>query len=266
MIFTKNDTSTSDEQVEKLTREIKIHYRYCIGSLVDLLSTRVYLSFSVPRLEKFSENTDKLHFEVSVHILKYIRDNNTLKLKYYANMNDAPVYDLLIQASIKTENNLMSFSDYSWQDCLDTGRSTGAYTIFYQGGLIDHGKHVTGLFAQSSAEIEYNAACTSGMALAHFRILIHGFLNKDPEIFPEEAPIIFLDSKSAICMANNGKDTKHTRNIASRMDFVRNVEKCKMHKIDWREGGLKLANIATNNVGENDLTPRIRYIMVILDS
>ena len=27
MIFTKDDTSTSDEQVEKLTREFNIHYR-----------------------------------------------------------------------------------------------------------------------------------------------------------------------------------------------------------------------------------------------
>ena len=31
MIFTKEDVSTSDEQVEKLTREYNIHYRYCIG-------------------------------------------------------------------------------------------------------------------------------------------------------------------------------------------------------------------------------------------
>ena len=33
MIFTKDDTSNSDEQVEKLTREFNIHYRACIGSL-----------------------------------------------------------------------------------------------------------------------------------------------------------------------------------------------------------------------------------------
>ena len=32
MIFTKEDLSTSDEQVDKLTREFKIHYRACIGS------------------------------------------------------------------------------------------------------------------------------------------------------------------------------------------------------------------------------------------
>ena len=77
-------------------------------------------------------------------------------LKYYTDMNDAPVSDLLKQASIKTENQLMDFSDSSSQDCLDTGISTGAYIIFYQGGLIDHGTHVPGTFSQSSAESEYN--------------------------------------------------------------------------------------------------------------
>ena len=48
------------------------------------------------------------------------------------------------------------FSDSSWQDCPDTGRSTGAYIIFYQGGLIEHGTHVPGPVAQSNVENEYN--------------------------------------------------------------------------------------------------------------
>ena len=30
MIFTKYDSSISDEKVDKLTREFNIHYRYCI--------------------------------------------------------------------------------------------------------------------------------------------------------------------------------------------------------------------------------------------
>ena len=172
MIFTKEDVSTSNEQVDKFNREFNIHYRACIGSFIYLLSKRVDLSFSVHKSEKFSANTGKVHFEVLVHILIYIRENNTLRLKYYADMNDAPVTDLLRQASIKTENHLMYFSDSSWQDCPDTGRSTGAYIIFYQGGPIDHGTHVTGPVAKSSAESEYNVACTSGMDLSHFRMLI----------------------------------------------------------------------------------------------
>ena len=71
----------------------------------------------------------------------------------------------------------MGFSDSSWQDFPDTGRSTGGYIIFYQGGTIDHGTHVPGPVAQSSAESEYNTACTSGMALAHFRMLVNELLN-----------------------------------------------------------------------------------------
>ena len=49
-------------------------------------------------------------------------DNKTLGLKYYADMNDAPVTDLLRKASIKKENHLMAFSDFSWQDCPDHRR------------------------------------------------------------------------------------------------------------------------------------------------
>ena len=73
-----------------------------------------------------------------------MRDNRTLSLKYYAEMNDAPVYYLLRQASIKNENHLIHFSDSSWKDCTETVRSIVAYIIFYQGGPIDHGTHVSG--------------------------------------------------------------------------------------------------------------------------
>ena len=91
MIFNKEDVSTSDEQVESLTREYNIHYRAWIGSLIYLLSTRVDLSFAVHKLAKFSANPGKVHFQGLIHLLRYIRDNKTLGLKYYADLNDAPL-------------------------------------------------------------------------------------------------------------------------------------------------------------------------------
>ena len=54
IIFTKDDVSTSDEQVENLTREFNIRHRDFIGSLIYLLSTRVDLSFSVQILSELS--------------------------------------------------------------------------------------------------------------------------------------------------------------------------------------------------------------------
>ena len=81
MIFTKEDVSTSDEQIEMLTREYNIHYRACMGSLIYLLSTRVDLSFTVHKLAKFSANPGRVRFVGLVHLLRYIRDNKTLGLK-----------------------------------------------------------------------------------------------------------------------------------------------------------------------------------------
>ena len=140
-------------------------------------------------------------------------------------MKDALLSYLLIQASINTENQLMEFSDSSWKYFTDTGRSTGAYMIFYQGGPIDHVTHVTGPVAQSFTEIECNAARTAGMVLSQSRMLIHEFLNKDQDIVPDKSLIFILDSKSAICMDNNGKYTNNTRRIAKKVHCVTNGEK-----------------------------------------
>ena len=57
------------------------------------------------------------------------------------------------------------------------------------------------------------------MSLSHFRMINNELLNKDPNVFPEQAHLIILDSKSAIYTDKNGKDTKHTRNIYRRMNY-----------------------------------------------
>ena len=75
-----------------------------------------------------------------------------------------------------------------------------------------------------------------------------------------------MDGNFSICMSKNGKDTKHTRQISRRVHFVSNGENFKMHKIYWCEGGLQLSDIVNNNVGENYLNPRMKYIMVRLDN
>ena len=97
-------------------------------------------------------------------------------------------------------------------------------------------------------------------------MLVHDLLNVYPDIVTKEAPLIVFDIKSAMCMANNGKNTKKTGNITRIMHFVQNGQKCKMPKIDWCAGGLQIADIGTNNVSEPNLTPRMIYIMVRLEN
>ena len=148
-------------------------------------------------------------------------------------MEYAPLSDVSKQDNINTENQLTYFSDSRWQDCPETDRSRVEYIIFYQGGKIEYGINVPWPVSKSSAETDYNRTCTAGVNLSHFRMLIHELYNKDTYIAPKEYSLTILNIKYAMCMDKNGKDTKHTRNIARRVHFVRNGEKWKMHNIDW---------------------------------
>ena len=48
------------------------------------------------------------------------------------------------------------------------------------------------------------------------------YVKKDPDIVPEEYPLIVLDSKSAMCIDKNDNDTKHTRHIVRIINVKRN--------------------------------------------
>ena len=82
----------------------------------------------------------------------------------------------------------------------------------------------------------------------------------------KQTPIIILDRKSAICMAKNGNDTKHTRHIFIIMQFVRNYEDYNFHNTVWHKGGLQLADIRTNNFREDEYNPILGYAMVGLEN
>ena len=96
--------------------------------------------------------------------------------------------------------------------------------MFYQGVPIDHFTHVPDPVAQSSAESEYNSACTVGMALTLFIMINNELMKKDPDVVPEHTPLVILDGKSDVFMAKNGKYNKHTICISRRIHFVRNGE------------------------------------------
>ena len=67
-------------------------------------------------------------------------------------------------------------------------------------------------------------------------------------------------------MDKNCKNNKNTRHIYRRVHFVINGDKYKIHMIEWCEGGLKLSDIETKNIGENDLNNRMKYIMASIDN
>ena len=71
---------------------------------------------------------------------------------------------------------------------------------------------------------KYNTAVTVGMTQSYFMILNNEFMSKDPDVVLEQAPIILLDIKSAVFVANNVKVTKHAIHISKIIHLVRNGE------------------------------------------
>jgi len=127
---------------------------------------------------------------------------------------------MLTSQNSNPEHPYYAFSDSSWNDDVDSGRSTGGYIIWYMGGMVDHSSNLPDPVALSLAEAEYNEACLAFMATNHLRMIL-----SDLENLPEKnmkATIVYLDSKSAIAMGASYKDTKHTRHIMRRYHYVRN--------------------------------------------
>ena len=55
--------------------------------------------------------------------------------------------------------------------------------------------HVPGPFVQYSAESECSSARPEGIPLAQFSMLNNQLFNKDPDVVPQQAPLIILDGK-----------------------------------------------------------------------
>ena len=115
---------------------------------------------------------------------------------------------------------MLVLPNYIYQDFPVTVISTGAYIVSYQCVPIYHWSHVQGTFYQYSAESDYNGAYTSGMDLAHFRILDIELLSKNLDVVPEQTYLVILYIKSTVCMDKISKDANHTIHISRIMHFL----------------------------------------------
>jgi hypothetical protein len=117
--------------------------------------------------------------------------------------------------------------------------------IIYMGGIVDHSSNMPDPIALSSAEAEYNEGCVAFMAGSHLCMLLCEFEGiKDEE---KAATTIYFDSKSAIAMGANYKDTKHTRHIMRRYHYVRQNIAANRFTSSWIKTEFQIADIGTKN-------------------
>jgi KUP system potassium uptake protein len=203
-------------------------------------------------------------------LLGYLRKYPDYGICFYPSPDKSPVNQLLDEHKIST-NDIIAFSDASWQDCPDTGRSTCGHLILYQGGVVAANSHVPTPVAMSSAEAEYMSACAASMNASVIRMLLYDmrYLGtpdyksvEDPAHFPPS--ILCVDNSAAITMSKSPKLTKKTRHIARHFHFVRNGVELNLHSLIWVSNAIQIADVLTKTQPYNKIAPMVKIFMFTL--
>ena len=250
---TKKDSPTTDTEIKEVKiRFGNLNYRSIIGALLYVsCCTRPDITYAVNKLAKFSNNPGITHFRAIIHLIGFIKGNSNKGIKFYANVKDSPIFKILHENNIQiTEDTVLVFSDLSWNDCIDTGRSTGGYIGLNQGGAVDYGSHLPVPVAMSSGEAEYISAAVACMRANHLRMLIYDlkFLGSDTydaDNLEYEPARIIIDNEAAIAMAKCNKDTAGNRHVARRYHYVRQGTAMKEHAFEWIGTKYQLADTLT---------------------
>ena len=252
-IPSKKDCPTTDNQ----TKEVKLrfgnlHYRSVIGALLYIsCCTRIDIAYAVNKLAKFSNNPGIIHYRALLHLVGFIKNTANKQLKFYSDYRNSPIYKVLQENNIEIDiDTILTFSDSSWNDCIDTGRSTGGNCTIVQGGPVDHSSHLPIPVAMSSGEAEYISAAAACMRASHLRMLNYdlrylGTTEYDGNNIKSQPAKIIIDNEAAICMAKCNKDTAGNRHVARRFHYVRQGTVLKEHEFQWINSKFQLADILT---------------------
>ena len=146
----------------------------------------------------------------------YLRKYPDYAIKFYHDVKQSPIYQITKSNNIPT-SEIVAFSDASWQDCPDTGRSTCGSMIFYQGGIIHARSHVPGPVALSSCKAEYMSACEACMTAAHIRMLLYDYKYlgtknycKTHQVLKIAPAVLMVDNQAAVQLSQNDKLSRPT--------------------------------------------------------
>ena len=141
-----------------------------------------------------------------LHLIGFLKGTSNRSLKFYSNLKDSPTYMILLKNNITiNEDTITISSDSSWNDCVDTGRSTGVNETTIQGGSVDSSSHLPTPVAMSSGEAEYISATATCMRASHLHIFTYdikylGTPKYDGDNLDYEPTKIIIDNNEAVAV------------------------------------------------------------------
>ena len=230
--LTKAMSPTTEAEKEEMST---IPYREAVGSLMYLmLCTRPDLAAAVHIVSRFGSNPGRQHWEAVKHIFRYLQKTKSLTLTFRR------------QGEVK----LIAFSDSDWETCEDSRRSTSGYVFLLGGAAISWSSRRQKSVSLSSCEAEYVAACEAT------REAIWEVDQLEELQYDElDAPIIYMDSQSAMQLIENPVYHDKSKHIQARMHFVREIA---------QEGRVTFAKVHTSLNLADSLTKGVTSAKTVL--
>ena len=169
------------------------------------------------------------HWEGVKDIFRYLKGSSTLGITY-GNTSYVSVTD---------RNKLIAYSDSDWAGCPDSRRSISGYVIMLNCGPVQWKAKAQSIIAVSSTEADYIAASTVCNELVWMkRIML--FL-----AYSQNNTRLYVDNKSAICIASSSKDDRRTRHIDVRHHLIKGLVSTKQIDLQHISGNDNPADIFT---------------------
>ena len=251
-VYTKANRPKDEEERQAIKNKFQgLSMASAVSSLLyAALNTRPDILWITNKLAKSSSDPGMRDFEALLHVFGYLRCFQDYGLKFYAKLEESPIYDICKRNNVEM-TDIVGFSDTSWQDCPDTGRSTCGYKIFVQGGLVDAQSTMPVPVALSSAEAEYMGACNLASMICHLRELKYDFEFLGSSDFKlegstEDVPsMLLIDNQATVRMSKNYKVTSKNRHVGRRWHFVRRGVKDKLFNLKWIPAADQVADDCT---------------------
>jgi hypothetical protein len=98
--WTSDDCSSTLEDIKDLEREYGFIMRAVVGSLNYLANTACEELYAIRKACKYMHSPGRPHFKAIVHLLHHLRCHPPKALKYYHNVYQSPLYELLKEAKL----------------------------------------------------------------------------------------------------------------------------------------------------------------------
>jgi hypothetical protein len=214
MKLSRNEKMTESQQ----TFVDSFPYQEILGSLSYLaIHTRPDIAFAVNTCARFSNKPTFTAYRVLIRILEYVSNTFDVGITY--------------------TGEIMNFH---------ARRSTIGFLVFMAGGSIAWQSRLQTTIAASSMEVEYMAA----FALIQEICWLRGVISELGFELVEEPTRVYMDSQSAIDLANNPVHHKKSKHIAIKYHWLRQKIREMVETLQYVPSPMQLADMLTKALAE----------------